>query len=361
MSATIRPSSLPMLDACPRFERGEVEDFTELGTQRHEALTQILTGDGDALNLALEEDDSDGVQWAADYIQLHAPMADHELRVKLRVNPIADDFTPIFPNGGEADAACGPHLFDFKWRERNYDAQMAAYALALFEEGHTIVTVHVMFGATRRAQVYKLNEDSARTLVMGIIARASDPASAPSPCDYCGWCAKRLTCKPFIRTARRVAEGYADEPLLSQVKSWHPSEVQSAEEMALMLTIARKLLKPWYESVEHHAHQMVTKQGQQLPGYELKEKRGRKFVSDVAAAHEILQLPAADLLRCCDLRLNTSKTNKDKAGVIDVYAAVKQLKRSPAAREVANKLGDVIQTGKPTLSLVAVGEKETEE
>jgi orotate phosphoribosyltransferase len=107
--------------------------------------------------------------------------------------------------------------------------------------------------------------------------------------------------------------------------------------------------------MEHHAKEAAEKLGLQLPGYELKPKKGKAHVSDVAAAHEILGLPVADYLRCCELRLNTSKKYPDRKGVIDVYAKVKELKNAPAGREVKKKLEDVITTGKSSMSLVAVG------
>jgi hypothetical protein len=360
-----------MLAQCPRFESGGDREFADEGTQRHEALAAMLrserTGncfaaESDATKAlaALDDEGTEGVHWAFEYIQLHAPLSDYPLRIEERVHPLRSDFTPYFENGGTADAICGPHLFDFKWRERNYDEQLAAYALALFEQGHEIVTVHILFGASRRAQSYKLDEESARALVDGVIEKASAPDAQPSPCDYCGWCAHRLTCKPYLRTVKRVAEGYADEPLLSQVKTWHPSDITTPEEMALVLTIKRKLLDGWGESVEFHAKEMVEKRGLQLPGYELKPRAGKSHITNVTRAHEILALPNAEFLKCCDLRLNTSKTYKDRIGIVDVFAQVNDIKKTPAARKVKELLAEVITTGKQTMSLVAVGEAPQE-
>lgn len=373
----IRPSSLPMLQQCPCFEAGDTSAFAEEGTQRHALLAAMLAPETKRGGIStrdlpviddtvgeekitdksgnLSDEDIEGVEWAAQYIGVHAPMSDFPLRIEHRVNPLDDNLDPLFENGGTLDYSCGPVLFDLKWRYRDCTAQMAAYALALFEEGHTVVTVHVLYGQPRRAERFTLDEQSARELVSGIIASARAENAQPRPCDYCGWCAKRLTCKPYTRTAKRVAEGYADEALLEQVKNWHPSQMQTAEEIALALTIARKLLGPWCKSVEFHAREMVLKQGIQLPGYELKEKAGKSHVTDVAKAHEALGLPVADLLSCCELRLNTSKTYKDRKGVIDVFAKVNELKTAPAKRAVKQKLSDLITTGKPTLALVAVG------
>lgn len=351
-----------MLEACPKFASADAKEFAELGTDRHSALSFLLCNTAGKLAFdTLDEYDLDGVTWAAEYIKLHAPDSEHSLLVESHVNPLDDDLNPLFEHGGTADVICGPHLFDLKWRERNYDAQMAAYSLALFEQGFSEVTVHILFGATRRAQVYKLDYESARSLVHRVIARSKDESAEPTPCDYCGWCANRLTCKPYALTAKRVAEGYADEPLLAQVKAWHPSEMKSAEEIALGLTIARKLLAPWCKSMEFHAKEAAEKLGFKLPGYELKPKNGKTHISDVAKAHEILSLPVSEFLTCCELRLNTSKKYKERKGVIDVYSKVNEIAKASSAREVKRKLQDVITTGKTSMQLVAVGSEGEEE
>lgn len=355
---TLRPSSLPMLAQCAQFEGGGGNIDTESGTDRHSALAALLNNDTSLVDL-LDEEDADAVKWFADYIRLHAPMADYPLEIEVHVNPVGPDFEPLFPNGGTEDTICGPNLFDLKWRPRDYSTQMAAYALDLFDRGHEKVRVHVGYGAVRRVDVYDLDEPTARNIVNGVMARVA-LCAPPTPCDYCGWCASRLTCKPYARTAKFIAQGYADEPLLSQVKNWHPSEMKSAEEIALGLTIARKLLAPWCKSMEHHAREAAIKGGMKLPGFELKEKSGKSHVSDVSRAHELLALPVVDFLKCCDLRMNTSKKYPDRIGVIDTYAKVWNLKKTPAGREVKQKLSEVITTGKPTLSLVAIGGEEEE-
>jgi hypothetical protein len=48
---------------------------------------------------------------------------------------------------------------------------------------------------------------------------------------------------------------------------------------------------------------------------------------------------------------------------VDIYARVKEVKKTPAAREVKQKLSEIITNGKSSLSLVAIGgeAEETEE
>jgi hypothetical protein len=351
----IRPSSLPMLDQCPCFESGTSSEYAEAGTARDTALTALLQGNAEPL-ATLSDEDADAVRWAADQIKLRAPMSDYPLEAKPRVNPLGSDFLPYFENGGEPDFICGPMVIDLKSRERDYTAQLAAYAIDRFEAGFEEVTVLLLFASLQRWDTYKLDEQSARAKVEKIIAKAKAPDKQPSPCDYCHWCAKQLTCKPHIDTAKRVAAGYADAAHQALVTSWHPSEMSDPAQIALGLSVARRILKPWIESMEFHAREAVLKKGVSLPGYELKERKGKSYVADVAQAHQLLGVEAAQFLQCCDLRMNTSKTYPDKRGVIDVFATVKEIPKAAAKRQVNQLLEPVIKTSQPTVSLVAVGD-----
>jgi len=346
-----------MLYACPRFTSGIVGAAAEAGTDRHVALGEHFNGDPHALSL-LDEEQADAVTWAVEYIRCHAPLSDYPIAFEVHVSPMGDDFEPLFPHGGTADAICGAHLFDLKWRKRDYSAQMAAYALALFERGHKEVTVHVLYGEMKYAERYKLYEYTARGIVMDAINRASNPDAKPTPCDYCGWCANRLTCAPFIHAAKTVAAGYADEAMLASVTEWHPSQMTDANQVALGLTVWRELLKPWGDSMEYHAREFVMKQGRTLPGFELKERKGKSYVADVGAAHAALAIEPSKFLSACEVRMNTSKKYPDKRGIIDVFAEAKSLKKATAAKEVKRLLEGIIVTGQPTQSLVAVGAPE---
>lgn len=344
----IRPSSLPMLAQCSAFESSGGE-FAALGSQRHAALRAHFGGD-DALLDALDEESQAGIRWAAEYIRCHAPMADHAIAWETQRSFVAPDFSDI---SGTPDATCGDHLFDLKWRRRDYDAQMAAYALMLLEArpGATI-TAHLLFGEPQHAQRLTFDRASAERIVGSILDACREPK--PSPCDYCGWCAKRLSCPALVEPAKRIAHGYTDGSL--NILAWHPHVMESAEEIDTALTIARVVTK-WCESVEHHAKEAVLKRGLALPNYELKERSGRQFVADVKRAYELLKLPADDFLRACDVRLNTSKTT-EKIGLDSLVAAAEGLKQAPAKREVERRLADVIQRGKPTVALVAKREQE---
>lgn len=353
-----RPSSLPMLALCGRFESSGSE-FADEGRERHAALKGYLEGDNSLLD-ALDEESADAVRWAGDYVKLHAPMRDYPIRYETHVNPLADDLQPIFENGGTADVICGPELFDFKWRPRDYTSQMAAYALDIFQNNDfERVRVHLLFGAVKRAEIYSLDEPSAKDLVIGILEHVrSNPE--PTPCDYCGWCSNRLTCSALTKRARFVATGYAEEPLLTQVANWHPSEMVKPDDIALGLLIWRKILKEWGKSMEYHALKAATN-GLDLPGFELKDSEGKSYILDTAQAHALSGLPSEVFLQACEPRMNTSKKYKEKVGLNNLYAQANGMKLAPAKRELKAKLEPVIKEGNSKKKLVFVGGDEDED
>lgn len=358
----LRPSSLPMLAQCGHWQSSGGNEDTSAGSLRHTALSvalDVLATDStrEKAFAPLDAEQRDAVTWAADYIRTHAPMADHPLQCERTLTLLDDEFKEVLR--GTPDVVCGNQLFDLKWRERDYAAQMAAYALMLMEEtGWAEVHVHVLYGARQRAERFTLDREGAQTLVDSILARVAS-AAPPTPCDYCGWCARRLTCPALTGPAKTVGLGY-QPAATDRITNWHPSEQTDAEQFATMLYLARKVLKPWIESVEFHALEASTKQGLAIPGYELKTRKAREWIADVATAYQAAGLPQIEFLRCCDVRLNTSKTYPDKAGLVDLYAQIKDLKKAPAKRELMTKLAPALQTGKPTQYLAATGE-ETED
>ena len=225
----LRPSSLPMLQACPQFEAGDAGDDANAGALRHQYLAHLLEGHeqklAGAFSIQLSEQDVESVQWAADYIRTKSPTSDWPLLVEQKVNPVDEFGTPYFPNGGTFDAACGPEMFDFKWRYRDYKAQCAAYALGYFQyhrkfwneknagtdetKWFSTIKFHVLYGEQKKAYSYEFTEDSARAIVESVVNSVT-PEAEPNPCDYCNWCSKMLTCKAYLEKVNIIAQHRED-------------------------------------------------------------------------------------------------------------------------------------------------------
>lgn len=335
-----RPSSLPALAQCPKFESGGSSEFADAGTVRHHALSAILTGD-ESRSFDLAEDERDGVRWAADYIELHAPTTDHPLICERKREWTGPDFSD---REGTPDVTCGNHIFDLKWRRRDYDAQMADYALAVMEEGgFESVTVHIMYAAFRQIDVIHFGLASASRIVLDILIKANDPNAEATPCDYCGWCAKRLTCSALLERANTVAEHRDDWGLAS----YHSSEILTAEEMGKALRLAKALGK-WCESVEHHARELA-RNGIIAEGFKIQERKGNRFIASIMDAYSKAGIEQSDFLSACEIKFSS---------LVELHASKEGIKKAAAEREMERRLGEVVQRKQSTVSLVSVKEKE---
>lgn len=342
----IRPSNLPMLAECPKFE-GAPSEATARGTLRHEALEVYLAGDEHAFD-NLSEDEAENLEWAADYVKLKAPLLDHKPVVEAKLSGVLPNGMPI---EGTPDIVCGDHLFDLKWRPRDYRPQMACYSFMILD-GRAVddaagreITAHVMYAQTQTVRVMKFDSYTAWETIKPIIAQATASFAVATPCSFCGWCSKRLTCEALVQ---QVNIALKSNPLWD-LPQWHSSEMKTAKEMGLALKIARTL-GDWCESVEFHAKDLAIKQGIVAEGFTLASRQGNRFVDDIGAAFQKANLPQEVFLKACNVRPRQ---------LFDLYAEFHGLKKAHAEREVEKRLGETIKRKEPSVSLVA--EKPTKD
>lgn len=379
-----RPSSLPMLAACPCFESGPTE-WTEGGTNRHSYLHTLWIRHNELNGAAAEsmlrdaaeklsEEEIDACQWAYDYIKNTAALLDNPIHFERKMSCELSDWSVM---EGTPDVVCGRDLFDLKWRERDYHAQMAAYALMMMQADPALpfVRVHIMFGAFRRVEtVYSLDRNQAEWIVEETIATTQEKmietaidgtrtSSIPSPrsCEYCGWCKKQLTCPAFTKpVAEAVREITKFNP--PQITQWNPAEMKTAEEISFGLTMVRNILKPYCGAMEKRALHANLVEGISLePDYVLAKTKGRSAVTDVQGAFALVGVPQEDFFRACEVRMNTSKTYPDRVGLTEIFAAKNEMKKAPAKRALLAKLAPVIMEGKDGWKLKSVKGNEEEE
>jgi hypothetical protein len=350
----IRPSSLPALAQCAKFEPGS-SDFADSGTKRHAALKAHFDGD-DALLDALPDDDRDGVKWAADYIRLKSPMSDHPISFERKGSFVTSDFDEII---GTLDCECGPTLFDLKWRERDYGPQMACYALMMLSgKAWPEITVHILFAERQRAETYRIDEQSALNIVEAIVSRAKDPAAKETPCDYCTMCARRLSCPALNKMALAVVNGREDWKL----EQWHASEIQNPGQMLLALR-AVPFIRKWCAAVEYHADEMWQQKGIQIPGCELKESKGKTYAADIQGAFNASGLPLEKFLKCATLRMKSSKDEPGKLGIVDAYVEENRgsfASKAAAERDLKKKIEPFVARGKSHYHVKPVNQIEEE-
>jgi hypothetical protein len=327
-----------MLAQCAGFEScgDDASEYANAGTLRHAALSAILANP-EADIVGVPDDEHAAIRWAADYIRCAAPMSDHPLELEQSDSFIGPDFKEI---QGTPDVTCGGHVFDLKWRWREYDAQMAAYAMMRTRRGWERVTVHMLFGDAMRAVKLEFTEESALAVIEPIIT-AVNAQSAPTPCDYCGWCSKRVTCPALIERANAVVVGREDWKLTQ----YHSSEITTADEAGKALTIAKQL-EGWCESVKHHVNELALKKGVVATGFELKTRQGRPTITSITGAFERLGLPQEVFLGLCKAPAFSA--------IIPAYQAAKGMESEAAAkREVMKKLEDITERASSTQFLQA--------
>lgn len=314
-------------------------------------LAQMLRGEN--VDSPVDEVEVPNVEWAFNYIQVHKN-SEHPLEIETTRELFDNDFNKL--TEGTPDVVCHNEIFDLKWREIcDYTPQMARYAQMLLGEGRgPVIKIHILFAEKKRAVVFDLDAEACARIIDPIIESTKLPN--PRANDKCGWCANKLTCTEFTLPAQKVVEGRPEWG----IKNFHSSEVSDPAQMGLMLTVARRL-KVWCKAVEFYASEMATKNQRMPEGFELKEKAGKKFITDVPGCFSALGLPQEDFLKACDLRMNTSKKYPEKVGAVNLYAKHLDVKLATASREVKRKLEPFFNQGKPTQSLVATGATETEE
>lgn len=336
-----------MLEQCPKFT-GTTTEFAEEGTRRHEWLKAYVTAKMLGRECDIDHDDSDAIQWAGDYILLHAPTSNHSLHIEQKRQWMDGNFNE---REGTPDYVCGNHIFDFKWRERDYLAQMADYSQIVFSEGFSECHIHVLFGNIKRVEKYQLNQADAENIVEQILDRLEDPNAQPSACDYCGWCANRLKCPALLKPVLDIVkhrEGASDEDRAA-FESWltsgaSTSQITDAKTMGMVLRVAR-IVSDFVDAAEYQAREMAVKQGVIPEGFKLQERKGSRYIASVTEAFNKVGITQEEFLKLCDIKFSD---------LVDYYMQTDSLSKSTAEKEMERKLGETVQRKPNSVSLVKI-------
>jgi hypothetical protein len=226
------------------------------------------------------DSDLDAVDWAVATVRALAgatPVVVWEQACRVSV--------PGIEKPGTADAILPEKLAhaDLKTgQKRNYREQMAAYALGLMKSHFaTEWTAHLLFCDQKEVVTHRFTFEEARENVDAVIARFRGPNKAPTPCEYCGWCAKRETCPARMAEAKSaitVADGGFDFSVV----------LADNERLGKFLS-ACAVLDDFREQAEAIAKQRLDA-GQSIPGWKLSSRRGAEFVDHVSVGHYIQQI-----------------------------------------------------------------------
>jgi len=213
-------------------------------------------------------------------------------------------------------------LIDYKFgigyvHTPNENEQAKAYIAGALQKYPDCFTAEFIFVIPRRKEtlrhIFKREElPKLVAEIKEIVDGANDPDSPYNPTpDNCIYCGNKPNC-PAINTAvAEVAQKYGELPL---PENFHSSAITNPIDMERALNAA-SIVERWAKSVRHHAMEMVLN-GDDVPGYELKYRQGKRTVRDVQSAWNVLQntMNLEDFLPACSVSItNLEKAVKDRA------------------------------------------------
>lgn len=356
--STLSPSSFPMLAKCPCYASGEPGDAALSGSRQHKLLAAMLDPKVDVPedNFGCSTEECAQVAWAHDYVVVRTS---DSRQIEKRFSLIADDFEEItfgtldvvdVVNRQDGDVLV---VMDYKSGEdHGYLPQMAVYArMAMIAFGHARAEVHELYGRRQYAKKYVLNLADT-DFILDVIDRVQATDKEPAFCEFCNWCAKSGTCPAATKPVQKVATEYEPEnPVallpLSQVKTWHASEITDPEQMAIVYRVAEHVAK-WASAVKAHANE-AARNGMRIPGYELKSGNKPRSFGNIEKAYEQSGLSASEFLSCCTASVpDVEKLMASKLGF--------KTATGKAAKEAFNAaMADVVVVKENAPTLKAIG------
>ena len=268
----IRHSSLPKLALCGQYEGAPgTSPAAERGTKLDAAFRHAWTH-GEFPNWDLPEEDADAIRWTISRcLELNGvrdglTTAEHACRVQ----------TAGIEHTGTVDGVATKANWSMDLKSGqiyDYQGQMAAYALGLmqmrFEQSWT---THLMFCDQRQVVTHHWTYKSALSMVRGILANVG---TGPRENDYCGWCAKSLTCPARVKakdqalvTVAGLAPTVQDEGFLALLND----PVQLGKFLAACST-----LDDFRDAAKAKARELL-EAGQPVHGWRLQKARVNEFV-----------------------------------------------------------------------------------
>jgi hypothetical protein len=150
---------------------------------------------------------------------------------------------------------------------------MAAYCLGLMTQHLELKwTYHLVFCDAEEIVSETLTFAQARQIVQGVLDNLKNP---PSENEYCGWCAKSLTCSARVQ-AKDAAVAVVEKSLAPDSRAFIEL-LNDPERLGLFLTQCR-VFDDFREAAEAKAR-AVLESGETVPGWRLQKGRTTETVS----------------------------------------------------------------------------------
>jgi hypothetical protein len=185
---------------------------------------------------------------------------------------------------GTADgiAVKGQWLIDLKSGQvYDYTGQMAAYALGLMEMYFAQEwTTHLLFCDQQKVVTQHWTYTSAKETVQAIL---NNVGTAPKENDYCGWCAKSLTCPGRVQSQAIVLQ--TTEHAITPQDGSFLTLLDDPARIGLFLRQCATL-DHFREAAAEKARQLL-EAGEAVPGWRLQKPRATEFVSSEYVAKAV--------------------------------------------------------------------------
>ena len=292
-----RPSSLPKLAECVRFEgMAGAGPAAERGNVLDKLYREVLGG---VAALDPKNEEHNGIHWAVDVTRILANKQADDVGPEIFTTESIlwkEDDLRVQAMGMQGTADCAlPHArtsIDLKTgQERNYIEQQALYALGFMERYNVKTwTVVLLYSDLRQMREFKFTQYWAENIIRQLMARVNDPLSLATPCDYCNWCAKKYTCAERLET---VAFWAGKDPATIDWKAEMNDPVKLAQFINLCSLITSK------DGLEDYARGLARDKlntGEDVPGFVLRNRKGREYVEPETVAIHAEQLGIANIL-----------------------------------------------------------------
>jgi hypothetical protein len=297
----IRHSSLPKLALCGQYEGAPgTSDAAARGTMLDRVFRDAWTTGEYPRDLS--DEDAAAVSWAINRCIALNGGADRlttdESACKVR--------TVGLEHEGTADgvAVRGQWLIDLKSGQiYDYSAQMAAYALGLMQ--HYFVgywTTHLLFCDQKQVVSRRWTYQEAHDLVRSVLANVG---TAPVENDYCGWCAKSLTCPVRVKSYTSALATQYDGAI--EQNNGFLTLLNDPERLGKFLA-ACQTLDDFRDAAKAKARELL-EAGQSVPGWRLQKPRASEYIE----AEHIAQAVQAGAIGAGDAILAQGSMSLKKA------------------------------------------------
>lgn len=356
-SVYLPPSSAPALLQCACYDsKKEATDDSIIGVQGHSLCEDLFVGREPEKYSELSIYDIEDCKWAAEYAKnwCAANFPGETPQTECGLELVSDSGEKI--TAGTADlalsAGIGDYkmLFDYLPEEHYYKPQMCFYALMIMRKNKTdSCKVLEIYIKPKKSKEYVVSYAEASAIVEAVILRKGAENPVPQPCDFCRMCSNLTACPAINERLFSVMERYSP---VSFDAIHDPTAIVDPRIMSQALVFVKRILTPWCEAISDQALAMSATQD--IPYFILREKAGRKTISDSKEAFRIIngKYPSFDE----DAFLNCSTFSISKAG--ELLAVLSGMAATKAKKEITEILTPVTDCGEPSKYLQMVVDKK---